>query len=178
MTICRRCRVVHSRLRRESMPEIISVYSYVGRGGGDVLTSSVNKLYLSGGFIRGFSPPPPPPPFPRSSLPLRLFFFLLLLLVAPQLVLVPRRPFLLMILASLWQTRIRDTRNLHFPNWRIQPFGSPELFMSPLKSQPATSRDGIKMSCVFVEIFAVRETCTRENSRVQPCAPELIPSPL
>lgn len=49
MTVCRRCRVVHSRLRRESMPEIISVYSYVGRGGGDVLTSSVNELYLSGG---------------------------------------------------------------------------------------------------------------------------------
>lgn len=50
--------------------------------------------------------------------------------------------------------------------------------MSSLKSQPATSRDGIKMSCVFVEIFAVRETCTREFSRVQPCAPELIPSPV
>lgn len=165
MTVCRRSRVVHSRLRRESMPEIISVYLYVGRGGGDVPTSSVNELYLSGGFIRGF------------FLPLRPFLFLLLLL-APQLVLVPRRPFLLMILASLWQTRIRDTRNPHFPNWRIQPFGSPELFMSPLKSQPATSRDGIKMSCVFVEIFAVRETCTRENSRVQPYAPELIPSPL
>lgn len=139
-----------SRPRRESMPEIISVYSYVGRGGGDVLTSSVNELYLSGGFIRGFFLLPP---FPPSHL---LFLFLLLLLVAPQLVLVPQRPFLLMILASLWQTRIRDTRNPHFPNWRIQPFGSPELFMSPLKSQPATSRDGIKMSCVFVEIFAVR----------------------
>lgn len=56
MTVCRRCRVVHS--RRESMPEIISVYSYVGRSGGDVLTSSVNELYLSGGFIRGFFLPP------------------------------------------------------------------------------------------------------------------------
>jgi len=61
MTVCRRCRVVHSRPRRESMPEIISVYSYVGRGGGDVLTSSVNELYLSGGFIRAasFSPSSP-----------------------------------------------------------------------------------------------------------------------
>jgi len=55
--------------RRESMPEIISVYSYVGRGGGDVLTSSVNKLYLSSGFIRGFFlllPPPPCSPFLRA----------------------------------------------------------------------------------------------------------------
>lgn len=51
MTVCRRCRVIHS---GESMPEIISVYSYVGGGEGDVLTSSVNELYLSVGFIRGF----------------------------------------------------------------------------------------------------------------------------
>jgi len=51
MTVGRRCRVIHS---GESMPEIISVYSYVGGGGGGVLTSSVNELYLSVGFIRGF----------------------------------------------------------------------------------------------------------------------------
>lgn len=60
----------------ESMPEIISVYSYVGRGGGDVLTSSVNELYLSGGFIRGFflllPPPPPSPPPPPLFLLLPL----------------------------------------------------------------------------------------------------------
>lgn len=110
MTVCRRCRVVHSRLRRESMPEIISVYSsYVGRGGGDVLTSSVNELYLSGGFIRGFFlplplPPSPPPLLPSPPVSLHAASFVPLLappLVAPQLVLVPRRPFLLMILASL-----------------------------------------------------------------------------
>lgn len=100
MTVCRRCRVVHSRLRRESMPEIISVYSYVGRGGGDVLTSSVNELYLSGGFIRGFFLPLPLSPcflYAASPVPLLAPPSL----VAPQLVLVPRRPFLLMILASL-----------------------------------------------------------------------------
>lgn len=80
MTVCRRCRVVHS--RRESMPEIISVYSYVGRGGGDVLTSSVNELYLSGGFIRGFFLPPLHRRFFYSSscssfsLPLNFFLFL------------------------------------------------------------------------------------------------------
>lgn len=71
----------------ESMPEIISVYSYVGRGGGDVLTSSVNELYLSGGFIRGFflllPPPPPssPPPLflPLPSPPPHCLVFLLLI---------------------------------------------------------------------------------------------------
>lgn len=69
MTVCRRCRVVHSRPRRESMPEIISVYSQTGRGGGDVLTSSVNELYLSGGFIRGFFPFSQPPFAPCPSSP-------------------------------------------------------------------------------------------------------------
>lgn len=64
MTVCRRCRVIHS---GESMPEIISVYSYVGRGGGDVPTSSVNELYLSVGFIRGFFLLPSVPLLPPFS---------------------------------------------------------------------------------------------------------------
>lgn len=103
MTVCRRCRVIHS---GESMPEIISVYSYVGRGGGDVLTSSVNELYLSVGFIRGF--------FLLPSVPSLLFLSLSLYtpLFSSQLVLAPRHLSLLTILSSLWQTRIREIHEI------------------------------------------------------------------
>lgn len=148
MTVGRRCRVIHS---GESMPEIISVYSYVGGGGGGVLTSSVNELYLSVGFIRGFFLLPSVASLVPLHSPL-----LIATCSCSAASLTPYDPFFFVT-----DKNSRDTRNPHFPNWRIQPFGPPELFMSPLKSQPATSRDGIKMSRVFVEIFAVRETCTR-----------------
>jgi len=98
-----------SRPRRESMPEIISVYSYVGRGGGDVLTSSVNELYLSGGFIRGFFLLPP---FPPSHL---LFLFLLLLL---NLFLFLSVPF------SLWSSPLCDRQEFEIHEIRTFQIGA------------------------------------------------------
>lgn len=97
MTVCRRCRVIYS---GESMPEIISVYSYVGGGGGDVLTSSVNELYLSVGFIRGFFLLPSV----ASLVPLYSPFLIATCSCSAA--------SLLTILSSLWETRIREIHEI------------------------------------------------------------------